>query len=288
VETGAGELRYARFEKADDLAILANVQPGAMVTIEPNRPAIRPSDEAVARVAAQTGGIYSPDAHAELEPYADRRILAANVRRLEVMRRLGLIQRFPDGVFNVGDNHLSTAMVFEERLVRRAPFSVQVASYWSLGEQIEALGPTQLDRVLAGEAHGPAGEGPVARAFQQALQQRRLFLIERGWMGGDQSTLSKQALQRLAMLELSAQAKELSVELGIPVLTYNAHRISGVYARRIDLAQGRMALIVGQRQANLVQWRPALERFGGRQVDGVIRGKTLSWSLSRGMGLGLG
>ncbi len=71
IETGAGELRYARFEKADDLAILTGAQPGAMVTIAPNAPAIRPSDEAVARVAARTGGVYSPEAHAELEPYAD-------------------------------------------------------------------------------------------------------------------------------------------------------------------------------------------------------------------------
>lgn len=287
IETGAGELRYAKFEKADDLAILTGAQPGALVTITPNEPAIRRSDEAVARVAAKTGGIYSPAAHAELEPYVDRRILATNARRLEVMRRMGLIQRSPDGTFNVGDNHLSTALAFEERLVRRAPFSAQVASYWSLGEQIEALGPTQLDRVLTGEAHGPAGEGSVARDFQQALQQRRLFLIEQGWMAGDQQTLSRQALQRMAVLELSAQSKGLSEELGVPVLTYSAHSVSGIYARRIDLAQGRMALVIGQRQANLVPWRPALERFGGRQVEGVMRGQTLSWSLSRGMGIDL-
>lgn len=287
VETGSGELRYARFEKADDLAILAGAQPGAMVEIHPNKPAIRPSDEAVARVAARTGGIYSSEAHVELEPSVDQRLLATNVRRLEVMRRMGLIQRSPDGVFIVGDNHLSTALAFEERLVRRAPFSARVVSYWSLGEQIEALGPTELDRVLAGEARSLAGEGPVARDFQQALQQRRLFLIEQGWMGSDQQTLSRQTLQRMAALELSVQAEKLSEELGIPILTHNPHRVSGVYARRIDLAQGRMALIVGERQANLVPWRPALERFGGRTVEGVMRGQGLSWSLSRGMGIEL-
>lgn len=287
VETGAGELRYARFEKADNLAILTGAQPGAMVEIRPNHPTIRPSDKAVAQVAARTGGVYSPEAHAELAPYVDRGVLAANVRRLEAMRRMGLVERLPNGEFKVGDNHLSTALAFEERLVRRAPFSARVVSYWSLGEQIDALGPTQLDRVLAGEATAPSGEGPVARNFQQALQQRRLFLIEQGWMGGNQQTLPQQALQRMAVLELSAEAKALSEELGIHVLTYKAHRVAGVYARRIDLAQGRMALIIGDRQANLVPWRPALERFGGRQVEGVMRGKGLSWSLSRGLGIDL-
>jgi hypothetical protein len=48
-----------------------------------------------------------------------------------------------------------------------------------------------------------------------------------------------------------------------------------------------MALIIGERQANLVPWRPALERFAGRQVDGLMRGPGLSWSLSQGLGIGL-
>ena len=287
VETGAGELRYARFGQADDLAILTGAQPGAIVEIRPNQPTIRPSDKAVAQIAARMGGAYSPEAHAALAPHVDRGVLAANVRRLEAMRRMGLVQRRSDGTFFVGDNHLATARAFEERLVQRAPFSARVASYWSLGEQIEAFGPTQLDRVLAGETTAPSGEGPVARNFQLALQQRRLFLIEQGWMGGDQQTLSRQALQRMAVIELSAEAKALSEELGTHVLTYRAHRVSGVYARRIDLAQGRMALIIGDRQANLLPWRPALERFGGRQVEGAMRGQGLSWSLSRGLGIDL-
>ncbi len=57
------------------------------------------------------------------------------------------------------------------------------------------------------------------------------------------------------------------------MLTYAANQIQGVYARRIDLAQGRMALIMGERSARLVPWRPALERFAGRQVEGLMRGR---------------
>jgi hypothetical protein len=203
------------------------------------------------------------------------------------MRRLGLVEGLGNGVFNVGD-HLTAALAFEEKLVRRAPFSAKVASYWSLGEQIEAIGPTHLDHVLAAEAHGPAGESKVAREFEQAMQRRRLFLIEQGWMGARDSGPSRQTLQRMAQFELTTQASALREELGVPVLTYDAHRVSGIYARRIDMAQGRMALILGERQANLVPWRPPLERFAGREVVGVLRGQGISWSLQRGMGLGLG
>lgn len=287
IETGQGELRYARFERADDLAVLDDIQPGAIVSFEPVVPAVRPSDEAVARVAAQTGGIYSPTLHGEREADVGSGIMAANVRRLEAMRRLGLVDRRPSGEFDVGSDHLATALRFEERLAQRAPFAAKVQSYWSLGEQVDALARSHLDRVLAGEAPAPEGDSGFSRRFERALQQRRLFLIEQGWMGEQQAGPSRQALQRMATLELSAKAKELSGELGLHVLTHVPNRVAGVYARRIDLAQGRMALIIGERQAMLVPWRPALERFAGRAVEGVLRGQTLSWKLERGLGISL-
>lgn len=238
---------------------------------------------AVARIADQTGGIYSVEAPARLEPYTDRPVLGANVRRLENMRRLGLIKRHGIGEFYVGD-HLSAAMAFEEKLVRRAPFSAQVVSYWSLGEQIDAIGPTHLDCVLAGEAPIPTGEGKIVREFEQ---QRRMFLIEQGWMGQHEQRPSRQTLQRTAQFEPTTKASALSEELGIPVLTHDVHRMSGMYARRIVMAQGRMALILGDRQANIAPWRPPLEGFAGRHVEGVLRGQGMSWSLQRVMGIDL-
>lgn len=90
---------------------------------------------------------------------------------------------------------------------------------------------------------------------------------------------SREMLQRMAQFELTTQATALGEDLGIPVLTYDAHRVAGIYARRIDMAQGRMALIDGERQANLVPWRPPLERFAGREVVGVLRQRSISWGL---------
>lgn len=286
IETGDGELRYARLDRPQELAMLADVQKGAMVALEPNIPKLRPSDNAVARIAAQTGGVYSAARHAQLEPNADRTVLDANVRRLEAMRRAGLVQRTAQAEFLIGGDHLLNAMTFERRLADRAPFSARVASYWTLADQIDAPGLTHLDRVLTGQVDWPTGTGRVALEFESALQQRRLFLIEQGWMAPHEVAPSRQAVLRLMQMELSSTASELSAELGVPVLTYDAHRVSGVYARRIDLAQGRMAIILGERQAKLVPWPPALERFAGREVDGVMRGQSLSWSLARGLGIG--
>jgi hypothetical protein len=157
---------------------------------------------------------------------------------------------------------------------------------------VDALGPTRLDRVLAGVAAQPEGEGAVARQYASALQQRRLFLIEQGWLGKDQTLLPQSTLSWMAANELRAAADDLSTEIGKPVGTVRLNTVRGVYARRVDLAQGRMALIVGDRQASLVPWRPVMERFAGREVEGVLRGQGLSWGLARarelGLGLGLG
>lgn len=287
IETGTGELRYARFERSDDLATLADARPGALLEFHPNVPGVRPSDEAVGRVAARTGGLYSADRHAALDPNVERGLVAANIRRLEAMRRAGLIDRTRDGSFAVGPGHLETVLEFEQRMTARAPVSARIASYWTLSEQVEVLGAGHLDRVLAGEVRQPDGGGRFARRFDRALQQRRLFLIEQGWLGKDQKLLPHARLRSLAVSELHAAADAIAKEIGKPVLTERVDRITGVYARRIDLASGRMALIVSGAHANLVPWRPVMERFAGREIQGAWRGQGMSWALARGRGIGL-
>jgi hypothetical protein len=238
----------------------------------------------VARVAARTGGVYSAGHHASVEPYVDGGLVAANVRRLEAMRRGGFVERRADGAFEIPPNHLERAEQFEARLVRKSPVTARVVSYWTLAEQVNALGPTHLDRVLTGDAVVPMGEGGFARRHAMALQQRRLFMIEQGWMGEADKHLSTSALRTLATNERADLAKRLSEEFGRPVLTQTPNHIRGVYARRVDLAQGRVAVILQERQAYVVPWRPALEWFPGREVEGVLRGQTLSWGLARSLG----
>jgi hypothetical protein len=284
VETRVGELRYGRFASADDLAILADAPRGAIVAFEPKIARARPSDEAVARVASQTNGLYSTDHHVGIEPKVDRGLVAANIRRLEAMRRGGLVERRGDGVFVIPPDHLARAAAYEAHLLAKAPVGARVVSYWSLAEQVDALGPTHLDHVLAGEAEGPRGGGSFAQRHAAALQRRRLFLIQQGWMNETDQRLPPPALRTMAINERVDLAKRLAHELKLDVLIEPPAHLRGVYARRVDLAQGRVAVILQGRQAYIVPWRPALERFAGREVEGVTRGQTLSWGLARGVG----
>jgi hypothetical protein len=203
------------------------------------------------------------------------------------MRRVGLVERGKDGVFVISPDHLVSAASYEAQVLAKAPVGARVVSYWSLAEQVEALGPTHLDHVLAGDAEGPRGEGVFAKRHAAALQRRRLFLIQQGWMDEADQRLPAAALRSMAVNERADLAKRLSGELNLEVLSESPSRLRGVYARRVDLAQGRVAVIMQGRQAYIVPWRPALERFAGREVEGVMRSQTLSWSLARGMGPGL-
>ncbi|HOY77905.1 MAG TPA: DUF3363 domain-containing protein [Hyphomonadaceae bacterium] len=287
IETGRAELRYARFERQADMVQLDGAMPGAQVAFEPNLAEIRPSDRAIVDIADRTGGLYSAEHHLAEAPSVSRGLVQANIRRLEAMRRMSLVSRTSEGDFLVGHDHLKRALMYEERVARRYPLSASVASYWSLEEQINAIGPTRLDRVLAGEAASPEGTSAFARQHAAALQQRRLFLIDQGWLGPNEQALSRDAMRRMAETELRGVADDLSAEIGKPVLSVRMNAVSGVYARRIDLAQGRVALIVGERHANLVPWRPALERFAGREVIGELRAQGMSWQLQRGVGISL-
>jgi hypothetical protein len=106
-----------------------------------------------------------------------------------------------------------------------------------------------------------------------------MFLIEQGLMGATDERLGASAMSRMASAELAEAARRASTNLGVPVITQTRTSVEGAYVQRVDLAQGRMAIILQERQAFMVPWRPALERFAGREVHGAMRSNGLSWSL---------
>src|SRR5690606_11734777 len=168
-------------------------------------------------------------------------------------------------------------LMYEERILRRFPLSPAALSYWTLDEQVRAMGPTRLDQVLAGYAAPPAGAGDFVREFDAALEQRRQVLLERGLLGEGETLLSFSAVRRMRASELRSTAEQLSAEIGKPVDPSPPGSVRGVYTQRIDLAQGRMALIVGERRASLISWRPSLERLAGREIEGGAPEQGLSW-----------
>ena len=117
---------------------------------------------------------------------------------------------------------------------------------------------------LFDETGGPPTEQELARAEQ------------------DQTIYRANMLGTLRRRELTRVAGQLSDELGLDYADVRpGERIEGVYRRSIELASGRFAVIEKSREFTLVPWRPVLERSLGRQVSGIAREETISWTLGR-------
>jgi Protein of unknown function (DUF3363) len=150
--------------------------------------------------------------------------------------------------------------------------------------QLAADGATWLDRELIADAPVPLRDSGFGREVRDALARRRQWLIEQELARAEQDRTIHRAnmLGILRRRELTRVAGQLSDELGLDYADVRpGERIEGVYRRSIELASGRFAVIEKSREFTLVPWRPVLERSLGRQVSGIARDETISWTLGR-------
>lgn len=277
-----GRTHYVAIGKGDATDQIAE---NAIVAISPKRIEPRAVDHAVAEVAAANGGRYSIDIHLHHDPTASATFAEAHVRRLEAIRRVtGGVERQTDGTWIIAPDHLEHAMAYERWQAKDAPMVVQTLSTLPLDRQIGADGATWLDRELVAEAPVPLRGSGFGREVRDALARRRQWLIEQELAREEQDRIVYRAnmLGILRRREVNRVAGQLSGELGLDyVAVGNGERIEGVYQRSIDLASGRFAVIEKSREFTLVPWRPVLERSLGRQVSGIVRGDSISWTLGR-------
>ncbi|MEL6313288.1 MAG: DUF3363 domain-containing protein [Pseudomonadota bacterium] len=253
---------------------------GAIVEIASAQPAPRASDKVIAQIAGQTGGYYSGALHAEAEPTASHSYREAHKRRLEALRRAGLVTRRSDGVWEVGDDYMSKASEFEAR--KGGGIKVTVRSWMTLDAQIEARADTWLDQQ-------DLSTSVTSERVSKACDHRRAFLRSEGLIVDGEDRLSDKARHRLRMMELTrAGSKEEGRSGREHVELAKGDGFEGRFERAVDLASGRMALIGNQKAFALVPWRPDLERHRGRSLIIQARERGISWTLPGGRHRGLG
>jgi hypothetical protein len=258
---------------------------GAIVRIDPKHAEPRQVDRTVSEIAAAHGGRYDVDIHLRHDASASARFAETHVRRLEAIRRVtGGVEREPDGTWVISPDHLERAAAFERRLARASPVEVQTLSSLPLERQVGAEGATWLDRELVAESPEPLRDEGFGRDVRAAQARRRQWLIAQGLAREEQDRIVYRAnlLDILRRRELARVAGQLSGELGLSyVETKSGEQVEGIYRRQVDLASGRFALIERSREFTLVPWRPVLDRHLGRQVGGVMRDDSISWSIGR-------
>lgn len=266
-----------------DPSQLEDIQIGSIVSLSPPDVSPKPADRTVADIAVQNHSLYSAGLHQSADPKASPEFIAAHVRRLEALRRAGLVKRTSDGSWQVPGDHVSRVEAWQRRKAGREPLSMTIESRSPLAAQQTAIGVTWLDRGAPQEA-GRFGWGAEVR---EALHARRAFLKEIGITVSTNGPLSDKQFAVLERRDLDAAGKELSQRLG------KSYRrapgtgwIDGVYREPVDRPSGRFAVIERQSDFTIVPWRKVLERNRGLSVAGQVGKGQISWTLTKGRGIG--
>lgn len=250
---------------------------GAIVEISPAQAMPKEADRIIARIAQQNGGRFSEELHAGADPASTKAYRQAHIRRLEALRRAGLVARNAGGVFQIPENYLDRAAAHEA--ARSGGINLTVKSWIGLTDQIERHAPTWLDDVNLAETSAQ-GFGRDASAARHARQD---FLRRQGWLDGNERLEAMQRI-RLAEQELKHVAQNIVAGRTYVPLSEGAN-FAGVYERPLDLAQGRFAVIAKSKEFTLVPWRPELERQRGASINVQKTPGGIEWIAGRSRGI---
>jgi type IV secretory pathway VirD2 relaxase len=260
---------------------------GAILTLG-RRPQARAVDKTIAALAARSDGFYDPRQHFEIAsraaciPDGDfEGHVEAHVRRLEALRRAGIVGRLDAEHWDIPRDFLDRAAAYDQR--DHPKVVIEVHSAVALDRQITADAVTWLDRQLVGRHRVETARMGFGHQVEQALEHRKQQLIARGLAHGRADGAIQYHPDLLATLqrrELARVGQQLAEKRG-DAMTYAQPRdgavVRGTYRRAITLTSGKFAIIDDERQFTLVPWRPILERHRGREFVGIVRGMGVSW-----------
>jgi len=249
----------------------------------------RAADRAIAAVASD--GVYRVDRHLtqlraqSLKADPDE-IVAGHVRRLEALRRAGVVERISEGLWRVPDDLVARGKAYDAG--RSGSVELELHSHLPIEHQVRALGATWLDRQLVDRPATPIANRGFGATVHKAVRAREDFLVETGVSerGAGGVTVAPGLLGVLRTCELEQVAKRITAQTG---LTYRPMKdgtsTSGIYRRSIMLASGRFAMLDDGLGFSLVPWRPVVEAQLGRSVTAVARDEHVTWQLGRSRGL---
>ncbi len=287
IDASDGRAHYVALDPRHDME---DMPVGAIVEVHPASGARKPADRTIAEVARRHDGLYSPTVHQQFDPDASAEYIKAHVRRLEALRRENIVRRHNDGSWKIPED-FTTQVKTLATARSRYPGRIVVLSYLSLERQMGAEGATWLDRqLLEKEPHSISGNR-FGTAMSEALQRREAKLIDLGLAERDGTAVRyhRNLLALLRRQELAETGDRLGKNMGLPFVEVgDGERVTGTYRRAVHLASGKFAVIEKSREFTLVAWRPALERYRDKTINGSMRGSVLSFDPGRSRGLGIG
>jgi len=253
---------------------------------------VRAADKNIAALAV--GGLYRTDHHltvAKVQATSERdpnEVINTHVRRLEALRRAGIVERVAEGVWQVPTDLPERGRQYDAQ--RLGGVSVELRSHLPIERQTRVIGATWLDQQLIGGASGIADNG-FGGEVREALHERADFLVGHGLAErrGQRVILARNLLATLRGREMDAAAKTIATETGLAHRAVaDGERITGVYRRSVQLASGRFAMLDDGIGFSLVPWKPVIGQRLGKTMTAIIRGSNVSWVIERQRGISMG
>lgn len=280
-----GKAHYVALSARDELA---NYPTGAVVEVR-GAANLRAADRNIAALASD--GLYHTDHHlamAQGQAQAGRdpqEVVAAHVRRLEALRRAGIVERVAEGLLRVPNDLLERGRQYDAQ--RLGGVTVELKSHIPIERQARVMGATWLDQQLisGGKGLGDLGFGSEVRA---ALEKRTDFLAEQGLAErrGQRVVLTSNLLETLRSREVALAAKDIAAETGLehrPVA--DGRRVAGIYRRSVMLVSGRYAMLDEGKAFSLVPWKPMIEQRLGQQIAATVHSGRVAWEVGRQRGV---
>jgi type IV secretory pathway VirD2 relaxase len=261
---------------------------GAVVEVK-GAAEVRAADRNITALAVD--GLYRTDHHlavaqGQAAPDRDpREVVAAHVRRLEALRRAGIVKRVAEGVWHIPDDLAERGRQYDAQRLGGG-VTVELKSHLPIERQARVIGATWLDQQLIGGGKGLGNLG-FGGETKDALRQRTDFLIEQGLAErrGQRVILARNLLATLRGRELAKTAQDIAAETGLehrPVA--DGQRVAGIYRSSVMLASGRYAMLDDGMGFSLVPWKPVIEQRLGQQIAATVRGSGVSWEIGRQRG----
>jgi type IV secretory pathway VirD2 relaxase len=274
--------------RAEDVSI------GSIVEIGAAEAGRRPADRAIAGAAEE--GVYRPSRHLEQARFEGRvpggdhdGFIEAHVRRLEALRRAGIVERIDADQWRLPQDFESRAAAYDS--VRNRQLNIRVLSTFDLESQIKAEGATWLDRRLVGRSPADLVAAGFGQDVQQAMDRRREHLIERGDAishADGRISYRRNLLATLQQRDVIRAGTALATSRSLPFqATGDGETVRGVFKETVELSSGKFALVANAHEFTLVPWQPVIDTQLGREVTGIVQGGSVSWQFGRKLGLTL-
>lgn len=272
---------------------------GYIVALDPVLPntGLRPFDLNIRDIAGGSG-IYRPSEHlnaarAKIQQFGEdpEVFTRSHVRRLEVLRRAGVVERIDDDHWKVPNDIAERGMAYDARS-RGRDFCVRVLSILDLEAQIGSDGATWLDRELASPNRTTLAAAGFGLEVRAAMDRRRESLVEMGHairLPDGTIRAPKDILCRLEQAEVARIGPQMAAQRGLAFRPSTpGEYVSGRLVGITSLASGRFAMIDDGLGFQLVPWQPLFDKRIGQHITGIARDGGVEWSFGRKRGLEIG